>query len=80
MFVVLKDVRIFVFLNSLVMIPVSLPMYVKVAHFCLFCGVVFCSVWLVDTVFGNVMSCSLVEAYRRFGGMYCLHFRHRRVS
>jgi hypothetical protein len=46
--VVLKDVRMFVFLNSLVMILVSFPTYVKVVYFCLFsevcsvpCGVVY---------------------------------------
>jgi hypothetical protein len=40
--VILKDVSIFVFLNSLVMILVSFPVYVMVAHFCLF-SVMFCS-------------------------------------
>jgi hypothetical protein len=44
---VLKDVRVFVFLNSLMMIPVSFLVYeyVKVAHFFCVCffGCVFCS-------------------------------------
>jgi hypothetical protein len=42
LFLVLEDVSIFVFLSSLVMILVSFPVYVKVAHFCLLFGV-FCS-------------------------------------
>jgi hypothetical protein len=44
-FVVLKDVLIFVFWNSLAIISVSLAVYVKVAHFCLFFGGVFTSTW-----------------------------------
>jgi hypothetical protein len=35
-FVVLKDIFIFVFLKSFVIVLVSVPKYVKVAHFC-FC-------------------------------------------
>jgi hypothetical protein len=42
-FVVLKEIRIFVFFNSFVIALVSLPMYVNVAHFFLFSGGVFCS-------------------------------------
>jgi hypothetical protein len=40
---VLYAIRMLVFLNNLVMVLVSLPMYVNVAHFCLFAvlGVVF---------------------------------------
>jgi hypothetical protein len=41
-FVVLKDVRIFVFFNSFVMTLVSFPTYVNVAHFFFF--LVVCSV------------------------------------
>jgi hypothetical protein len=44
-FVVLKDVRKFVFLSNFVMILVSFPMYVKVAHFCLFVDGVYPSIW-----------------------------------
>jgi hypothetical protein len=33
-FFVLYAIRMFVFLNHLVMVLVSLPMYVNVAHFC----------------------------------------------
>jgi hypothetical protein len=45
--VVLKDVRMFVFLNSLVVIHVSFLVYeyVKVAHFCFVFGGVLCSLW-----------------------------------
>jgi hypothetical protein len=35
-FFVLYAIRMFVFLNNLVMVLVSLPIYVKVAHFCFF--------------------------------------------
>jgi hypothetical protein len=34
-FVVLEDIRTFVFLNNLVTVLVSFPVYVKVAHFLL---------------------------------------------
>jgi hypothetical protein len=42
-FVVLNDVHMLVFLNSLVMILMSFLIYVKVAQFFLFPGGVFCS-------------------------------------
>jgi hypothetical protein len=65
-FVVLKDVRTFVFLNSLVTILVSSPVYVKVAHFCLFFGGVFSSMWfglcfLWCLYVGYLMFCSTVK-------------------
>jgi hypothetical protein len=33
-----------------------------------------------NTVFSNMMPCSLIEVYRRFGGTYCLHLKSREVS
>jgi hypothetical protein len=46
-FVVLNDVCMFVFLNYLVTMFVSFPIYIKVLHFCLFPGCEFCFVLLV---------------------------------
>jgi hypothetical protein len=34
----------------------------------------------LSTFFWDIMPVSVIEVYRRFGGMYCLHFRGRRVS
>jgi hypothetical protein len=33
-----------------------------------------------NTVFWNVMPCSLVEVYQLISGTYCLHLQGRRVS
>jgi hypothetical protein len=50
-FVVLKNVRMLEFFNSLAIILFSLPVYVKVAHFCLSFGGVFFSIGLVCVYF-----------------------------
>jgi hypothetical protein len=64
--VVLKDVRMFVILNSLVMMLVSFPVYVKVTHFCLF-SVVFCSMWFGLCLFWCLYVCILIR-----GSYLCL--------
>jgi hypothetical protein len=81
MFVALKNVRMFVFLNNLVMIIASFPMYVKVAYFCLFsmvCSVLYGWVCFLFCLYvGSLLLCSIFPMFCNlwflFLSVICVH-------
>jgi hypothetical protein len=65
-FFVLYAIRIFVFLNSLAMVLVSLPMYVNVSHFCLSIVFLFCFAFVCERVCGGyLLLCNIIIFHLR---------------